>query len=105
MRKIDFDYEPIQIPYVLNCNYNPDFYIKIGNFYVETKGILDAADRRKHLAVRDQHPEIDIRFVFMAADKKMSGSKTTHAAWATQKRFKFAEGKMPQEWLEEEIND
>ena len=36
--------------------YTPDFVLDNG-IIVETKGIFDSEDRRKHIAVREQHPE------------------------------------------------
>ena len=43
--------------------YTPDFILDNG-IIIETKGIFDSEDRRKHLAIREQHPELDIRFIF-----------------------------------------
>ena len=43
--------------------YTPDFVLDNG-IIIETKGIFDSADRRKHREVQRQHPELDIRFVF-----------------------------------------
>ena len=37
---------------------------------IETKGRFTAADRRKHLLVRKQHPHLDIRFVFENSNAK-----------------------------------
>ena len=30
------------------------------------------ADRKKHLLIKEQHPELDIRFVFSRAGNKLS---------------------------------
>ena len=49
--------------------YTPDFVLDNG-IIIETKGIFDSDDRRKHLEVRKQHPELDIRFVFSNAKAK-----------------------------------
>ena len=39
-------------------------------------------DRRKHLAIQKQHPELDIRFVFSNAQAKLyKGSKTRYSGW------------------------
>jgi hypothetical protein len=58
--KIQYTHPPRQ------STYTPDFKLpKIGGFfYVETKGRFVTADRQKHLLIKQQHPEIDIRFVF-----------------------------------------
>jgi hypothetical protein len=52
-------------------------------------------------AVKQQHPELDIRFVFYQADKKIPGSKQTHGVWATKNGFPWADGSIPKEWLVE----
>ena len=43
--------------------YTPDFVLDNG-IIIETKGFFDAEDRRKHLEIQKQHPELDIRFLF-----------------------------------------
>jgi hypothetical protein len=53
------------------------------------------------IAVKNQHPEIDIRFVFMDANKRIPGSKQTHGQWAEKNGFKWADGEIPAEWLSE----
>ena len=62
---VDYEYESTKVPYVLKCNYTPDFVLKNG-VMLEAKGHLSPDDRRKMLAVKKQHPELDIRFVFQA---------------------------------------
>ena len=44
--------------------YTPDFYIPETNIYIEAKGHLDKGDRVKMLLVKEQYPDLDIRFVF-----------------------------------------
>ena len=61
--------------------YTPDFQLDNGIF-IETKGIFDSEDRHKHIQVRKQHPELDIRFVFSNSKGKLyKGSKTTYGDW------------------------
>ncbi len=56
--------------------YTPDFELDNG-ILVETKGIFDNEDRRKHIAIKEQHPELDIRFVFSNANAKLyKGAKS-----------------------------
>jgi hypothetical protein len=45
------------------ARYTPDFKLANG-IIVEGKGEFDAKDRAKHLLVKEQHPDLDIRFVF-----------------------------------------
>jgi len=98
MRKVEHTYEELRLPYTLNGEYRPDFVIKSTGIIVEAKGYLDRDSKRKMVAVKQQHPDLDIRFLFMYADKKMPGSKQTHAQWATKNGFKWAEGEIPDDW-------
>lgn len=81
--------------------YTPDFILPNG-IIVETKGIFDADDRKKHLLVRAQHPDKDIRFVFSNSNAKLyKGSPTTYAAWCNKNGFKYADKLIPVAWLKE----
>lgn len=98
-RGIAVRYESKEVPYVLARTYNPDFEIVDHGFFIETKGLLDRDSKAKMLAVKRQHPELDIRFVFMKADKRIPGTKQTHSQWAEKNGFKWAEGIAPEEWF------
>ena len=96
--KNDFRYEDLKIEWkdLRYRTYTPDFILDNG-IIVETKGIFDNEDRRKHLAVREQHPDLDIRLVFSNAKAKLyKGSKTTYAMWCEKnnktKRIKLKAG-------------
>lgn len=81
--------------------YTPDFVLDNG-IIVETKGKFDADDRHKHLEVKKQHPELDIRFVFSNSNAKLyKGSKTTYAEWCEKNDFKWAHRVVPLTWLQE----
>lgn len=115
-KKIPFKYEESKIDYVVpesTHKYTPDFEIttKSGKtIFIETKGIWDATDRKKHLLIREQHPELDIRLVFTNARAKIrKGSKTTYADICEGRgrapfkgvTWKYATRTIPKEWLEE----
>ena len=86
---VQFEYEKTMIDYIRNCTYTPDFYIKEKDFYIEVKGKFESQDRGKHLLIRKQHPELDIRFLFMRANNKLyKGSKTTYGGWCDRHNFK-----------------
>lgn len=99
------EYEMWKIPYVVpqsDHTYCPDFILPNG-IIVETKGIFDSDDRKKHLLVREQHPELDIRFVFSSSRSKLyKGSHTTYGAWCEKNGYKYADKFIPVEWLREE---
>lgn len=100
---IPFEYESFKIPYRLeeDKKYTPDFRIPNG-IIIESKGRFVAADRKKHLLVKQQHPELDIRFVFSNSRAKISkNSKTSYGDWATANGFKYADKLIPEEWLNE----
>jgi predicted nuclease of restriction endonuclease-like RecB superfamily len=100
-------YETDKIHYVVpesNHKYTPDFRLpkKGGFFYVETKGIWDTADRQKHLLIKKQYPDLDIRFVFSNCNSKLyKGSKTTYAAYCDKHGFVYSHKTIPDEWLRE----
>lgn len=105
---IDPKYEEEKIVYTVpsrKATYTPDFRLPNG-IYVETKGRFVVADRQKHLFIKAQHPELDIRFVFSNSNAKISKtSKTTYAMWCEQHGFKYADKVIPQEWIDASRSD
>jgi hypothetical protein len=84
--------------------YTPDFKIKRKGrrrpLYIEYKGVLDVATRKKMKLFKAQYPHIDLRIVFQNARNKISKtSKTTYAMWAEQWGFKWANKEIPKSWL------
>jgi len=69
---------------------------------VETKGRWVAEDRKKHLLIKKQHPELDIRIVFMSGKTKIrKGSKTTYGDWCDKHQIPWAEKQIPEAWFSE----
>jgi hypothetical protein len=102
-RGIGFTYEEMKIKWVdpKTKTYTPDFVLDNG-IIIETKGRFISPDRAKHLAVRDQYPELDIRFVFTNSKSKLyKGSKTTYGMWCNKYDFKYADRYIPEAWLKE----
>ena len=103
-RNIDGEYEKHKIKYTVPATdhtYTPDFRLPNGIF-VETKGRFVIEDRKKHVLIRKQHPELDIRFVFQNSKNKIrKGSPTTYADWCKKHGFLYADKTIPQEWLNE----
>ena len=100
---IDGEYEKHKIKYTIPATdhtYTPDFRLPNGIF-VETKGRFVVEDRKKHVLIRKQHPELDIRFVFQNSKNKIrKGSPTTYADWCVKHGFIYADKTIPQEWLD-----
>lgn len=71
-----------------------------GSIIIETKGRFVTADRQKHLLIKEQHPNLDIRFLFQNSKARISkSSKTTYADWCRKHGFQFADKVVPEEWL------
>lgn len=100
---IKVEYESEKLAYIIPASkhtYNPDFKLPNGIF-IETKGRFLAADRKKHLLVREHNPELDIRFVFSNSKNKISkASKTSYADWCDKNGFKYADKHIPENWFE-----
>lgn len=98
------DYETLKIPFTRPARktfYKPDFPLP-NKIIVETKGEFPTKDRQKHLAIRDQYPHLDIRFVFSNPNTRISKqSRTTYAAWCEKNKFMYAKGSVPKAWLDE----
>ena len=100
---VNFTYEEFKIKWVdpKTKTYTPDFVLENG-IIIETKGRFISPDRAKHLAVRDQYPDLDIRFVFTNSRTKLyKGSKTTYGMWCDKYGFKYADRFIPDAWLKE----
>jgi len=102
---VEYSYEAVKILYKLSevRKYTPDFILPNG-IVIETKGRFVAADRKKHLLIKEQCPDVDIRFVFQNPNVKLSkASKTSYAQWCDKNGFKWAAKEIPQEWIDESL--
>ena len=101
-QKIKFGYEVTQVQYIkpeTHHKYTVDFTLPNG-ILIETKGRWTMEDRKKHILIKQQHPELDIRFVFQNATNKLNkSSSTTYAAWCDKHDFKWSQTEVPQRWL------
>jgi hypothetical protein len=116
--KIKYDYETIQLEYeeplrknkarCTDCGssalvrigwYTPDFYLPRSKWIIETKGRFTAADRRKMLAVIEQHPKERIAMCFMRDNKIHPRSKTYYSDWCMENDIEFSIGHLKEEWL------
>lgn len=97
------EYEKVKVKYRIerDATYTPDFRLPNG-IIVETKGRFLASDRTKHLLVKAQHPDLDIRFLFQRAHTRLSKtSQTTYADWCDKHGFKWADKRVPDAWIKE----
>jgi mannosyltransferase OCH1-like enzyme len=84
--KDQLEYEVTKIKFQqpsVNRTYNPDFTpTKIENLFIETKGKLSMDDRKKHLLLKDQHPDKEIVLLFQNSNNKITRrSNTTYGDW------------------------
>tara|TARA_R110000851_G_scaffold117589_1_gene244360 strand:+ start:419 stop:829 length:411 start_codon:yes stop_codon:yes gene_type:complete len=102
--KVKFEYETTVIPYIkpeTNHTYTIDFTLPNG-ILVETKGRWVLEDRKKHLLIQKQHPELDIRMVFQNSKGKIrKGSKTTYADFCDKNDIMWADKTIPDAWYNE----
>ena len=100
--KTKFEYEKTVIDYIkpeTHHKYTVDFTLPNG-ILVETKGRWVLEDRKKHMLIKQQHPELDIRIVFQNPRGKIrKGSKTTYADYCDKNGIVWAEKEIPTEWL------
>lgn len=106
---IDPAYETFKVSYEIparTASYTADFRLPNG-IVVETKGRFVTEDRKKHKLIKLQHPDLDIRIVFMRPNTPISKkSKTTYAKWCDDHGVKWAkqhtpENPIPPAWLAE----
>lgn len=116
-RKVPFEYEVVELPanqdvYKGMCQtcgstkvssvrrYTPDFLLP-GGILVETKGKFSSQNRTKMLAVKESNPDEDIRMLFMRNNYLTKKKAGTYGDWCDRNGFKWAVGRVPEEWLNE----
>ena len=96
-------YDKLSIKYVVIkvASYKPDFILDNG-IIIEVKGWFRAADRKKHLLIKEQYPKLDIRFIFGNENNRLyKGSKTKYSDWCDRHGYKYANRIIPKKWLTE----
>lgn len=97
---IPFDYERDILYYYVKKSYKGDFFI-FDDLIIEAKGYFRGSDRSKMKHLKEQHPEIDFRFLFQSNNKISPKSKTRYSDWCEKNGFKYAIGTIPKEWQKE----
>lgn len=101
--KYKYLYEKVKIEWedLSYRTYTPDFILNNG-IIIETKGRFLAIDRRKHLAIKQQHPDLDIRFIFTNSRNKLrKGAKSSYGQWCDKYGFRYYDRIIPEDWLKE----
>ncbi len=78
--------------------YTPDFFLSTG-IIIEAKGRFTAADRRKMLAVKADHPELQLVICFMRDNKIRKNSQTKYSDWCEANGFDYSIGTVKEEWI------
>ena len=101
---VGFSFETLKVSYVkpeTKHIYTPDFILDNG-IIIETKGRWLLDDRKKHILIRKQHPNLDIRILFQNANAKIrKGSKTSYADFCEKHGIPYAHREIPVAWLKE----
>jgi len=107
---LEFEYETEKLEYIVpehTKRYIPDFIVKTPKgrtIYCEAKGRWLAGDRKKHLMVKEQHPDKDIRILFMKDLPIRKGSSTLYSTFCRKHGITFAvsaNGTIPERWFDE----
>lgn len=100
------EYESDKLTYIVPASthkYLTDFKIA-PTVFIEVKGRLMPSERKKYLLVKEQNPDVELRFFFDKANNKLyKGSPTTYGEWADKNGFKWSETKIgiPKDWIKE----
>jgi hypothetical protein len=102
-KNIQYKFEETKLNYVKPQKvhtYTPDFYLTGSDIYIETKGYFTSQDRQKMRLIKEQHPQLDIRFIFSNSKTRISKkSKTTYGMWCDKYGFNMQTNMSRTEWL------
>ena len=102
-KKVSFSYESLDLKYIINGTYKPDFILSQKGIIIETKGFFAPEDRRKMVAVKAANPSLDIRFCFQNANTKLSRGKKrslSYGQWADKNGFLWCHKTIPPDWYD-----
>ena len=99
-QNIPYLYECQKFDYVTASKYTPDFFLPNG-VVLEAKGFFAPQDRRKIKAIKEQHPDLDLRLVFQRNNLLSKKSKSTYGDWADKLGIPWCiYPNIPTDWLE-----
>lgn len=100
---VEYGYETDYVHYTVpetKRRYIPDF--RIGNTFIESKGLFTAAERKKMKLVLEQNPDLKIKMLFQRDNAIRRGSKTKYSTWCIKHGIDFAispKGTVPARWI------
>ncbi len=81
--------------------YNPDFYIPSRGLYIEAKGKFTGSERKKHMSLKEQHPDLDIRMLFQYDNWVTDKQLQKYSDWCEKKGIEYHVGlPLPDSWFE-----
>ena len=93
LQPFGFDYEPYQVPYIIERKYTPDFVYERGNksYLIECKGYFRAGDTQKYRSVAKSIPDNqELIFVLMKPNQRVNkATKNTMAQWCEKNNIKW----------------
>lgn len=104
--KFNVDYETEELSYFIPKKYVPDFIITFKDgrkMYIEMKGYLREEDKVKLVAVKRDHPDIDLRIVFQKDNKVYRNPNFKYTDWAKKYGIPSAIGTPPSDWFRQEL--
>jgi hypothetical protein len=118
-RGIEYEYEQHVLKYLSSvtkgiCNkcdsrdvgqqrtYTPDFYFPKFDFFIEVKGRLDSATRKKMRDVRRENPDVDVRLLLMADNKITPRKPERYSDWCKKFDYQYCIKFPPDAWFEKE---
>lgn len=93
-----FCYECSSTEVFTEKSYTPDFFLENG-IIVEAKGKFTEQNRKKHKAIKELHPDIDLRIVFMRDNWVTKKHTIKYSGWCEQHDIDYAIGRIPDAWL------
>ena len=81
--------------------YTPDFFLP-NDIIIEAKGKMGSPERKKLIAIKEEHPDMDLRMLFMRDNKIHKNSLTRYSVWAEKNGFPWTVsevGVVPKNWI------
>lgn len=78
--------------------YTPDFFLENG-VVIEVKGIFTVKDRKIAMAMKEQHPEVRMVYIFSKDNKLSRNAKTRYTEWCKNRDIPCCVKEVRKEWL------
>ena len=79
-------------------SYTPDYFLPNG-IILEVKGRFTSKDRKIAAAMKEQHPDVDVRMVFDKNDWLNKNHKNRYGDWCDSKGILWCVREIPKDWI------